>query len=157
VAHATNSFGGLAETLLMIERPSLNLMNAAITVAVQTLAAMLLIPVAGVTGAAAAMCVGFATQGVLRFVELRRVFGWTWPWRSLLRPVAAFSAAFIPAVAIRLTGGDSRELAAGLFFVTVYSLAWWWMGPEPSDRDVWRQLVRKPWRRSPVESRTFNR
>jgi O-antigen/teichoic acid export membrane protein len=143
LAHATNSFGGLVETLLMIERPSLNLLNAAVTVAVQALAAVLLIPAVGVTGAAVAMCVGFAVQGALRFVELRHVFGWSWPWRSLARPAAAFAIAFAPAVALRVLGGPGLEVPSGVVLLAGYALAWWWMGPDPADREVWQQLVQR--------------
>lgn len=141
LAHAANSFGGLVETLLMIERPSLNLLNAAVTVAVQAVLAVLLIPVLGVTGAAIAMCVGFAAQGALRFVELRHVFGWSWPWRALARPAAAFAAAFAPAAALRILGGPSMEVPSGLLLLAGYALAWRWLGPDPADREIWRQLV----------------
>jgi O-antigen/teichoic acid export membrane protein len=67
LAHGANAFAGLVETLLMVERPGLNLLNASVTVVVQLVAGVLLIPRFGVTGAAAAMCIGFTVQGVLRF------------------------------------------------------------------------------------------
>lgn len=143
LAHATNTFAGLVETLLMIERPSLNLVNAATTVAVQVAVGVLLIPRHGVTGAALAMCVGFALQGVMRFVEVRHVFGWSWPWRTLGRPLVAFALAFAPAAALRLVDADWTELASGGIFLGGYVLAWIWLGPDPADRDVWRRLVRR--------------
>jgi O-antigen/teichoic acid export membrane protein len=141
IAHGTNAFAGLVETLLMIERPGLNLVNAAVTVAVQVVAGVLLIPRFGVTGAALAMCLGFAAQGVLRFAEVRHVFGWSWPWGSLVRPLVAGTTAFIPAAIVRVLGGGPwLEAASGLIFLSLYVLAWVWMGPDPADRDVWRRL-----------------
>lgn len=143
LAHAANTFAGLVETLLMIERPALNLVNAAATVAVQVAAGVILIPRHGVTGAALAMCLGFALQGVMRFVEVRHVFGWSWPWRTLGRPLVAFTLAFAPAAALRLVDAGWTELASGGIFLGGYVLAWIWLGPDPADRDVWRRLVRR--------------
>lgn len=143
VAHGTNAFAGLVETLLMVERPGLNLLNASITVAIQVVAGVLLIPRFGVTGAAIAMCIGFATQGILRFVEVKHVFGWTWPWRSLTRPVAAGLLAFAPAAALRTLGGTWWEIASAAAFVTLYVLGWIWMGPDPADREVWKRLFQR--------------
>jgi O-antigen/teichoic acid export membrane protein len=141
LAHGANTFAGLVETLLMIERPALNLINAAVTVAVQIVAGVLLIPVFGVTGAALAMCLGFTVQGILRFAELRHVYGWSWPWRSLNRPIVAFAIAFVPAAVVRLAGGRLIEIAAGILFLLLYAGAWRWLGAEPDDREIWRTLV----------------
>ncbi|MGE0449617.1 MAG: oligosaccharide flippase family protein [Vicinamibacterales bacterium] len=146
LAHLTNSFSGLVETLLVIERPSLNLMNAAVTVIAQTIVSFVLIPSMGVTGAALAMCFGFALQGALRFVELRQVFGWAWPWRSLLRPAAAFAVAMLLAAALRSAALASlsslaAELLAGAVFLAIYALMWLWMGPDPADKAVWKRLM----------------
>jgi len=143
IAHGTNAFAGLVETLFMVERPGLNLVNAVVTVLVQLVAGVLLIPRLGVTGAALAMCLGFATQGVLRFVEVKHVFGWAWPWGSLGRPLAAGTVAFVPAAALRLIGGGWSEFASALLFIGLYSLAWFWLGPDPEDREVWRRLFRR--------------
>jgi O-antigen/teichoic acid export membrane protein len=144
LAHGTNAFAGLVETLLMVERPGLNLLNASVTVVIQVVAGVLLIPRFGVTGAAAAMCIGFAAQGVLRFAEVKHVFGWTWPWRSLLRPLAAAGAAIVPAAALRALGGTWAEIGSAVLFAALYMLGWIWMGPDPADREVWRRLFRRP-------------
>jgi len=144
IAHGTNAFAGLVETLLMIQRPSLNLLNASLTVAVQLVAGLLLIPRLGVTGAALAMCCGFAVQGIARFAEVRRVFGWTWPWASLVRPIAAAAIAAVPAIALRMAGGMWWDLSAGLVFLGAYALAWLWLGADPADREIWRRLLKRP-------------
>jgi O-antigen/teichoic acid export membrane protein len=145
VAHAANSFAGLVETLLMIERPRWNLVNAALTVALQAAAGALLIPRFGVSGAAIAMLVGLAGQGVLRFVELHHVFGWTWPWRSLQRPAVAFAVSFVPALMLRSIGAVPlfRELMAVAVFLGGYAAAWLLMGADPEDRAIWRRLRRR--------------
>jgi hypothetical protein len=94
----------------------------------------------GATGAALAMCLGFVVQAVLRFLEMRHVFGWSWPWHSLRRPVAAFVVAMLPALAIRMAGGLVAELASGIVFLLAYAGCWFWLGAEPADREIWRQL-----------------
>jgi O-antigen/teichoic acid export membrane protein len=141
VAHGSNSFAGLVETLMMVKRPSLNLANAIVTVALQAIVSVILIPRIGVTGAALAMCIGFAVQGVIRFAEVRHVFGWSWPWHSLARPLAAFAVAMAPAAAVRLAGGVWSEVAAALVFAAIYIGAWTWMGADPADREIWRRLT----------------
>lgn len=143
LSHAVNSFAGLVETLLMIERPNLNLANAVATVGVQTVAGVVLIPWLGVMGAVLAMAAGFAVQGVLRFAELKHVFGWAWPWRSLLRPLAAFALSFAPAAALRVLGGPRVEIASALVFLAAYAAAWYRLGADPSDRAVWRRLLKR--------------
>src|SRR4030095_15072388 len=114
VAHGSNSLAGLVETLMMVKRPSLNLANAIVTVALQAIASVILIPRVGVTGAALAMCIGFVAQGGIRFAEVGPVFGGSGPWHSLARPLAAFALAMAPAVAVRLAGGIWSEVAAAL-------------------------------------------
>ena len=144
VAHGTNAFAGLVETMLMMERPSLNLLNAGVTVAVQAIAGVLLIPTWGGTGAAFAMCLGFAIQGVLRFAEVKHVFGWTWPWQSLVRPLVAGALAIGPAAALRvLVTGRWVEPTSGLLSIALYVLAWMWLGPDPDDRDVFKRLFNR--------------
>ena len=141
IAHATNSFVGLAETVIMIERPKLNLLNSGVTVAVQFGASLLLIPILGATGAALCMVLAYVMQGVLRYAELRVLFKWHWPWRALARPAGAFAIAMAVALPLRLLiGGWQGELASGLTFLGAYVGAWKVIGLEDSDREVLRQL-----------------
>lgn len=142
-AHAANSFAGLVETLLMIERPGLNFLNALVTVIVQIVVSIFLIPVLGVLGAVVGMSTGFAVQGVLRFVELKHVFGWSWPWQSLVRPLQAFALAMLPALGLRLVFGSSVALASALLFAACYCGAWALLGADPADRAVWRRLLKR--------------
>lgn len=144
IAHATNSFVGLAETVIMIQRPKLNLINSGFTVSLQLGASVLLIPRLGATGAALGMVLAYVTQGVLRYFELRYVFDWHWPWRALLRPAVAFAIALLPAIPLRLLiASRPGELAAGLTFLAAYFAAWKVIGLEESDRVVLRQLLKR--------------
>jgi O-antigen/teichoic acid export membrane protein len=148
IAHATNSFVGLAETVIMIERAHLNLVNSGITVALQFGASLLLIPAFGATGAALAMVLAYVTQGVLRYWILRVRFRWHWPWKALVRPVVAFLIALVPACPLRLViAGRPGEVAAGLTFLAAYFAAWKVIGLEETDRAVLRQLFAKRRRR----------
>ncbi|MEO5720891.1 MAG: polysaccharide biosynthesis C-terminal domain-containing protein, partial [Chthoniobacterales bacterium] len=141
IAHATSSFVGLAETVIMIQRPKLNLINSGATVVLQLGASLLLIPWLGATGAALGMVLAYVTQGVLRYLELRILFHWHWPWRALARPALAFVIALAPALPIRLLwGGWPGELASGLTLLAAYAGAWKVIGLEESDRVVLRQL-----------------
>jgi O-antigen/teichoic acid export membrane protein len=148
VAHGANIFAGLAETLLMFERPRLNLANTVVTAGVQAGAGLVLIPRFGITGAAVAMCLGFGVQSVMRFVQLRHIYGWWWPWSSLSRPVAAFATAFVPAALMRiLSSGLLMEILSGVFFLALYFTLWWVIGPEPVDRELWARLRQSNWMR----------
>ncbi len=143
LAHGANSFAGLVETLLMVERPMLNLINAAATVVAQVVTGLVLIPRLGVTGAALSMLIGFTVQGILRFAEVRHVFGWSWPWASLSRPVVAALVAGIPAAAVRFFAGSGGEVPAGLLFLALYFGTWFVLGAEPEDQAVWRRLLKR--------------
>ncbi len=148
VAHATNSFVGLAETVIMIQRPNLNLINSGLTVLLQFGASLLLIPWLGATGAALAMLLAYFTQGVLRYCELRILFKWHWPWSAFARPAIAFAFAFGAAIPLRvIIDGWRGELAAGLVLLGVYVAAWKVIGLEESDRAVLRQLWARRQRR----------
>jgi O-antigen/teichoic acid export membrane protein len=143
LAHGANTFAGLVETLLMIERPVLNLMNAGVTVVVQVTIGLLLIPRFGVTGAAAATLTAFLAQGVLRFVEVRHVMGWHWPWASLTRPFMAGLLAAIPAGTWRALAGSRVEVPAALLFLALYVAMWLVFGADPADRVLWRRLLKR--------------
>ncbi len=148
VAHATSSFVGLAETVIMIQRPRLNLINSGTTVLLQLGASLLLIPWLGATGAALGMVLAYVTQGVLRYLELRILFHWHWPWRALARPAYAFLLALLPALPLRLLWHGWRgELAAGIVLLVAYVAAWKVIGLEEADRVVLRQLWQRRSRR----------
>lgn len=141
IAHATNSFVGLAETVIMIQRPKLNLVNSTLTVLLQLGASVVLIPWLGATGAALGMVIAYVTQGVLRYCELRILFNWHWPWGAFARPAIAFGVALCAALPLRLLiSGWRGELVSGLTLLIGYAIAWKVIGLEEADRVVLRQL-----------------
>jgi O-antigen/teichoic acid export membrane protein len=141
VAHGTSSFVGLAETVIMVRRPGLNLLNSGLTALVQFACTVALISWLGVTGAALGTLLAYLTQGALRYVELRALFGWKWPWHALWRPALAGAAALLPAVIVRvLVGGRAGQACSGLLFVGAYVLAWKVLGLEQSDREILAEL-----------------
>ncbi len=143
-ACALNAFVGLGETILMVERPRVNLINSSIAFGAAVGLNLLLIPAFGPLGAALGMLVPYAIQGVLRGVEISWLFDWSWPWRALLKPWLAAGAALPLAVIVRLSStGTPVELAAALVYVAGYLGAWRLIGLEPSDRAVLDQLWRK--------------
>ncbi len=140
VAHATNAFVGLGETVIMVKRPGLNFLNSMLAAAGQAALLLVLVPRLGALGGAIGALFAYSLQGVLRFVELRLVFGWSWPWTSLRRPVQAFLLALPGGLILRLgLGGPAGELAAALALVAGYALAWKALGLEPEDRDALRR------------------
>jgi O-antigen/teichoic acid export membrane protein len=141
VAHGAGSFVGLAETVIMVRRPGLNLLNSGLTALLQIACSVAFISWLGITGAALGTLLAYLTQGVVRYVELRVLLGWKWPWHALWRPALAGAGALLPAVILRvLVGGWAGQACSGLLFVGAYLLAWKVLGLEQSDRDVLAEL-----------------
>ena len=140
LAHAANAFVGLAETVIMIRRPALNLLNSALTVVAQATLSLLLIPHFGAIGAALGTLFAYSLQGALRFFELRVVFGWSWPWRSLRTPALAFGGALAAGLGPRLAlSGLLGEAVGGIVFLGAYVLIWRALGLSAEDREALRQ------------------
>ena len=144
VACALNAFVGLGETILMVERPTINLANSAVACAAVIAANLYLIPRYGPLGAALGMLVPYTIHGVLRGVEISWIFHWRWPWRALAKPWLAAAAAVPLALALRLTrGGVVMELASAAIYVGGYLAAWRAIGLDPSDRAVLDHLLHR--------------
>ena len=137
VACALNAFALLGETMLMVERPGVNLLNSAVALSAVIGVNLLLIPAFGPLGAALGMVVPYAIQTVLRGVQISWLFDWSWPWHALIKPWVAALAALPLALLVRLsTQGTAGELASGLAYLTGYLITWWLIGLDPSDRAV---------------------
>jgi O-antigen/teichoic acid export membrane protein len=137
VAHATNTFVGLGETLIMVQRPALNTINSAITAAVQAGAGIVFIRLWGPLGAALSTVVAYATQGVLRFMELHFALGWRFSWAAFRTPCVAFLLALVPGLGLRAwLGPVAGELAGVAAFVAVYVATWRTLGFAAADRAV---------------------
>ena len=125
VACATNAFVSLGETVIMVQRPHLNLLNSSVTCAVAFGANLWLIPRFGATGAALGILFPYVIQGFLRYGVLRLVFGWRDSWNSIRRPILTGMIAFLPAVACRLlVDGIVGQVVASLVFLAIFGAGW---------------------------------
>ena len=126
VACATTAFVSLGETVIMVQRPRLNLVNSSITCVLALGANLWLIPRFGVMGAAFGILIPYVVQGVLRYFVLRFVFEWPNTWQSIRPPVLWGIIAIIPALLFRLfLPGTAGQLTAGLVFLGIFGAGWW--------------------------------
>jgi O-antigen/teichoic acid export membrane protein len=125
IACATNAFVSLGETVIMVQRPHLNLLNSSVTCAVAFGANLWLIPRFGVMGAAFGVLLPYVIQGILRYGVLRLVFRWRNPWSSVRPPILTAVIAFVPALMCRLfLDGIAGQLIAGLVFLAIFGVGW---------------------------------
>ncbi len=125
LACGTNCFVGLAETVIMVQKPRLNLLNSAITAVIAVAANVWLISSLGVLGAAFGILLPYVLLGILRHRTLRLVFGWERPWSNIAPPVIAALIAAVPAIPCRLLlGGAVGQITSGLVFLAVFGLQW---------------------------------
>jgi O-antigen/teichoic acid export membrane protein len=125
LACATNAFVSLAETVIMVQKPRLNLLNSIITCVVALTANLWLISRFGVTGAALGILLPYVLQGILRYRALRMVFRWQNPWGDIGKPLLAAAIAAVPAVGSRiLIEGMAGQVVAAVVFLVVYGGTW---------------------------------
>ncbi|HEX7517507.1 MAG TPA: oligosaccharide flippase family protein [Chthoniobacterales bacterium] len=125
VACGTNAFVGLAETVIMVQKPRLNVLNSSITCVVAFGANILLIRSFGVMGAAFGILLPYVLLGILRYRALRHVFHWRNPWGNLGAPFLGALVALLPASVCRiLIPGNAGEISSSLLFLAVYFVAW---------------------------------
>lgn len=140
-ACALNAFVGLGETILMIQRPTWNVLNTTIACAIAVGANLVLIPQYGPLGAAVGMLLPYGVQGVLRGVEIVRFLRWTWPRHALRRPWTAALLALPPALLARmLIPGVAGEIGSAATYVLAYVAVWRQMGLDADDRDLLARL-----------------
>ena len=132
-AAAAHAVLGLLETLLMVRRPGLNLINAIAALGLQVALSLALIPRWGPLGAALAMLSAYVMQAILRLVEIRLLEGWWWPWSAIRRPVFALVCAGSAAVAARAVFSAVGAWAAPVTFLIAYVAVWLAMGLEADD------------------------
>ena len=116
-AQAVYSYSGLAELVLLVRRPALNVANALAAATASLGLCALLVPRLGALGAALAALAAFTLLAGLRFSQLSSFLGAPWPWARARAIGGAFLAACVPAVALRclLPGRAGAALAAGAF------------------------------------------
>jgi O-antigen/teichoic acid export membrane protein len=125
LACGTNALAALAETVIMVQKPRLNLMNSSVVCVVAVIANFFLILNWGVLGAALGILLPYVLLGVLRHRALRSVFRWRNPWANTGAPLIAAMLAFVPALGCRaLLTGVSGEIAGTVVFLGIYFIAW---------------------------------
>jgi O-antigen/teichoic acid export membrane protein len=125
VACATNAFINLGETVIMVQRPGLNLLNSLITCAAGGGATLWLISSFGVIGAAFGILTTYLVQGLIRNLILRTVFRWHNPWSNIAPPLIAALIAVVPALACRVwLHGIVGQISSSAAFLITFGLAW---------------------------------
>jgi O-antigen/teichoic acid export membrane protein len=125
VACATNAFVGLGETVIMVQRPRLNLFNSLVTCVVAVAANLWLIPRFGITGAAFGILIPYLVQGILRYFALRFVFKWPSARREIAPPVVSALIALVPALVCRgLVNGIAGQVLSALLFLLIFGMGW---------------------------------
>jgi len=126
LASAINAFVYLGETVIMVQRPALNLLHSTITCAVAFAGLLWLIPRFGAFGAAVGILLPYIVQGTLRYVTLRWVFHWKDSWSDIRPPLIAAAIALVPALICRsFLGGIPGQLISAGFFLAIFGVQWW--------------------------------
>ena len=126
LASATNAFVSLGETVIMVQRPHLNLLHSSITCSVAFAGLLWLIPRFGPLGAAVGILLPYVVQGILRYATLRWVFHWKDSWSDIRPPLVAAGIALVPAIICRLllVGIVGQVTSAGIF-LAIFGVQWW--------------------------------
>src|SRR6266699_2903911 len=125
LASATNAFVSLGETVIMVQRPRLNLLHSSITCAVAAGGLLWLIPRFGVMGAAFGILLPYVVQGILRYATLRWVFHWKDSWSDIRPPLIAAAIALVPALVCRVfLGGIVGQVTSASTFLAVFGVQW---------------------------------
>ena len=125
LACGTNAFVGLAETVIMVQKPRLNVLNSVIACAIAFVANLFLIRNFGVLGAAFGILLPYVLLGILRQHALHSVFRWRKPWAGMSPPFLGALFALVPAIPCRLTiSGMAGEISSALAFLLAYFVAW---------------------------------
>jgi stage V sporulation protein B len=126
LASAINAFVALGETVIMVQRPRLNLLHSSITCIVAAGGLLFLIPRFGVMGAAFGILLPYLVQGTLRYVTLRWVFRWKDSWSDIRPPLVAAGIAIVPAIICRmLLSGIVGQITSAGVFLAVFGVQWW--------------------------------
>jgi O-antigen/teichoic acid export membrane protein len=125
IACATNAFVNLGETVIMVQRPGLNLLNSLITCLTGIAVTFWLIWHFGVIGAAFGILITYGIQGLIRTIILHFVFHWPNPWHDVLPIIVVAVAAIGPAAICRFVfPGVVGQLTAAAFCLAVFAAGW---------------------------------
>jgi O-antigen/teichoic acid export membrane protein len=126
LASAINAFVALGETVIMVQRPHLNLLHSSITCTVAAVGLLILIPRFGVMGAAFGILLPYIVQGILRYATLRWVFHWKDSWSDISPPLIATGIGLVPALVCRVfLGGIVGQVTSAAAFLAVFGAQWW--------------------------------
>jgi O-antigen/teichoic acid export membrane protein len=126
LASATNAFVSLGETVIMVQRPHLNLLHSSITCVVAFAGLLWLIPLFGPLGAAVGILLPYVVQGILRYATLRWVFHWKDSWSDIRPPLIAAGIAIVPALISRgFLSGVVGQVTSAAVFLAVFGVQWW--------------------------------
>jgi O-antigen/teichoic acid export membrane protein len=126
LASAINAFVALGETVIMVQRPHLNLLHSTITCAVAAGGLLWLIPRFGAMGAAVGILLPYIVQGILRYATLRWVFHWKDSWSDIRPPLIAVGVALVPALVCRaFLSGIVGQVTSATAFLAVFGVQWW--------------------------------
>lgn len=141
VAQSLGSYSGAAESVLLVRRPALNLVNSGLGVITGLLLCLALVPGMGATGAAVAAVAAYGVVALLRFAELESI-GARWPWERLRGASSAFVVALAPSLGLRaVLPGRAGAAAAVVCFLSVFAatLVRWAFGE--ADREALLRVV----------------
>lgn len=125
VACATNAFINLGETVIMVQRPKLNLLNSLITCVAGTAATYMSIFRFGVIGAAFGILATYLIQGIIRNIMLRVVFRWHNPWANVAPPILSALIAIAPAIIVHSLGKSATwRIASAAIFLSIFAWRW---------------------------------
>jgi O-antigen/teichoic acid export membrane protein len=126
LASAINAFVALGETVIMVQRPHLNLLHSSITCTVAAAGLFVLIPRFGVMGAALGILLPYIVQGILRYATLRWVFRWKDSWSDISPPLIATGIGLVPALVCRaFLSGIIGQVTSAAVFLAVFGAQWW--------------------------------
>src|SRR5206468_451266 len=126
LASATNAFVSLGETVIMVQRPHLNLLHSSITCVVAFAGLFWLIPRFGPLGAAVGILLPYVVQGTLRYATLQWVFHWRDSWSDISSPLIAAAIAIVPALICRgCLNGVVGQVSSAAVFLAVFGVQWW--------------------------------
>jgi len=124
-ASAINAFVALGETVIMVQRPRLNLLHSSITCTVAATGLLWLIPRFGIMGAAFGILLPYVVQAILRYATLRWVFRWKDSWSDIRPPLIAAAIALVPALVCRVfLGGIVGQVTSAAAFLAVFGVQW---------------------------------
>jgi O-antigen/teichoic acid export membrane protein len=127
IACATNAFVNLGETVIMVQRPLLNLLNSLVTCIAGSAATFFLISRLGVMGAALGILTTYGIQGLFRTIILRVVFHWPNPARDL-KPLVLVSVVAIGCAALfrAVVPGPFGQISCGLLCFAIFGAGWFY-------------------------------